>query len=117
FRVHDPAFGRSLAVKVLVERGEDDNKLKSRFLEEARIMGRLQHPGIPPVHHLGEMADGRPFYAMKLIKGKTLAELLRDQRATPDPLPPCPSPPADLSVAKHDVEGAGGGGRRFSGPG
>ena len=45
--------------------------------DEARITGQLQHPGIPPVHDLGTLPDGRPFLAMKLIKGRTLAELLQ----------------------------------------
>ena len=41
-----------------------------RFVDEARITGQLQHPGIPPVHDLGTLPDGRPFLAMKLIKGE-----------------------------------------------
>ena len=48
-----------------------------RFVDEARITGQLQHPAIPPVHELGTLPDGRPFLAMKLIKGDTLADLLR----------------------------------------
>src|SRR5262249_21886773 len=55
---------------------------ESRFLEEARITSRLQHPGIPPVHEFGRLDDGRPFLAMKLIEGRTLHELLK-QRASP----------------------------------
>src|SRR5262249_41448568 len=47
------------------------------FLEEAQVCGQLQHPGVPPVHELGTLPDGRPFFAMKLVKGHTLAELLR----------------------------------------
>src|SRR5262249_22198278 len=49
-----------------------------RFLNEARITGQLQHPGIPPVHEVGELPDGRPFLVMKLIKGRTLADILAD---------------------------------------
>jgi tetratricopeptide (TPR) repeat protein len=45
-------------------------------------MGQLQHPGIPPVHDLGQLPDGRPFLAMKLIEGQTLAQLLREHRAS-----------------------------------
>ena len=53
-----------------------------RFVDEARIAGQLQHPGIPPIHDLGTLPDGRPFLAMKLIKGRTLDDLLAER---PDP--------------------------------
>jgi serine/threonine-protein kinase len=79
-KARDRDLGRDLAVKVLADPRRAD--LAWRFLEEARITGQLQHPGIPPVHELSTLPDGRPFFAMKLIKGRTLAELLRDR---PDP--------------------------------
>src|SRR5262249_53888684 len=50
----------------------------ARFVGEARITARLQHPGIPPVHHVGELPEGRPFLVMKLIAGQTLDVLLRE---------------------------------------
>jgi serine/threonine protein kinase len=53
-----------------------------RFLSEARITGQLQHPGMPAVHQVGTFADGRPFLAMKLIKGNTLEDILK-QRTDP----------------------------------
>src|SRR5262249_44421712 len=43
---------------------------------EARVTGQLQHPGIPAVHQVGTLSDGRPFLVMKLIKGSTLAAIL-----------------------------------------
>src|SRR5262249_44794855 len=46
---------------------------------EARVTGRLQHPAIPPAHDLGELADGSPFLVMKLVRGRTLTELLADR--------------------------------------
>ena len=55
-----------------------------RFVEEARITGQLQHPGILPVHELGTLPDGRPFLAMKLVKGRTLADLLDGPDAAAD---------------------------------
>jgi serine/threonine-protein kinase len=79
-RAFDPELGRSLAVKVLLDRHRGDPALTRRFLEEARVCGQLQHPGVPPVHDLGELPDGRPFFAMKLVRGHTLAELLRRRR-------------------------------------
>ena len=54
-----------------------------RFVEEAQIGGQLQHPGIVPIYELGTFADLRPFFAMKLVKGHTLAQLL-DARDGPD---------------------------------
>jgi serine/threonine protein kinase len=79
WRARDQLFHRSLAVKVLAEQHKDNGDLPRRFVEEAQLMGQLQHPGIPPVHDLGELPDGRPYFAMKLIKGKTLATLLKER--------------------------------------
>jgi serine/threonine-protein kinase len=87
FRARDPAFGRSLAVKVLKEKFRDRPELAARFLDEAQITGQLQHPGIPPVHEIGRLPDGRPFLAMKLIKGRRVAELLAERRDPSDGLP------------------------------
>src|SRR2546430_5934251 len=79
-RVIDLDVQRPLAVKVLLRQYE--RTAADRFLEEARITGQLQHPGVPPVHEIGRLEDGRPFFSMKLIEGRTLSELLRD-RPTP----------------------------------
>lgn len=65
-----------MAIKVLQDRFEAAGPTARRFVEEARITGRLQHPGIPPVHELAALPDGRPVMVMKLIKGRTLAEQL-----------------------------------------
>jgi serine/threonine-protein kinase len=72
----DPDLGRDLAVKVLLEAHRDRPELVRRFVEEAQIAGQLQHPGIAPVYELGQFADLRPFFTMKLVKGRTLAEVL-----------------------------------------
>ena len=55
---------------MLQDRFGPDSGTARRFADEARITGQLQHPGIPPVHDLGTLPDGRPFLAMKLIKGE-----------------------------------------------
>src|SRR5262249_49499321 len=60
---------------------------ESRFLDEARITARLPHLGIPPVHEVGRLDDGRPFLAMKLIEGRTLHELLKQRASPADELP------------------------------
>jgi eukaryotic-like serine/threonine-protein kinase len=75
-RGHDPELGRELAVKVILPAHRDNPNLVRRFVGEARLAGQLQHPGIMPVYDLGQLADGRPFFTMKLIQGRTLADLL-----------------------------------------
>jgi tRNA A-37 threonylcarbamoyl transferase component Bud32 len=75
-RATDAAFAREVAVKILLDKYAPDSAAACRFHDEARITGQLQHPGIPPVFDLGAFADGRPFLAMKLIKGDTLESLL-----------------------------------------
>src|SRR5262245_49578646 len=68
YRGRDPDLDRELAVKVLLAKAEGppDPELVERFLAEARVTGQLQHPGVPPVHEVGRLPDGRPFFAMKL---------------------------------------------------
>src|SRR5262245_37802568 len=75
YRSADSVLGREVAVKVLQGRYGPESGAARRFAEEARITGQLQHPGIPPVHDLGTLPDGRPFLAMKLIRGQTLEAL------------------------------------------
>jgi WD40 repeat protein len=82
YRARDLALGRDVAVKLLADRYPLDSPAAQRFLGEARITGQLQHPGIPAVHQVGRLPDGRPFLAMKLIKGCTLEAVLKDR---PDP--------------------------------
>jgi serine/threonine-protein kinase len=75
-RGHDPELGRELAVKVILPAHRNNPNAVRRFVGEARLAGQLQHPGIVPVYDVGRLADGRPFFAMKLIEGRTLAEML-----------------------------------------
>jgi serine/threonine protein kinase len=70
------------ALKMVTEQGLSVAEAARRLVAEARITGQLQHPGIPAVHELGTLPDGRPFLAMKLVRGQTLDELLK---ARPDP--------------------------------
>jgi tetratricopeptide (TPR) repeat protein len=79
YRAIDVELQRPVAVKILKEQYAAGSVTAERFLEEARITGQLQHPGIPAVHRVGTLEDGRPFLAMKLIRGRTLAELIHDQ--------------------------------------
>ncbi len=79
YRARDVALDRDVAVKLLSDRYTAGSPAALRFLSEARITGQLQHPGIPAVHQVGTLADGRPFLAMKLIKGSTLEVLLQER--------------------------------------
>jgi WD40 repeat protein len=76
-RARDLALNREVAVKILQEKFAPGSATAARFVEEARITAQLQHPGIPAVYQVGALADGRPFLAMKLIKGETLESLLK----------------------------------------
>jgi serine/threonine protein kinase/tetratricopeptide (TPR) repeat protein len=88
---HDGEIGRDVALKELrPERGCRPG-LVERFVEEARITGKLEHPGIVPVYELAHRADGQPFYTMRFISGRTLNEAVaayheRRKRAEAGPL-------------------------------
>jgi serine/threonine-protein kinase len=84
---YDPELGRELAVKVILPAHRNNPELVHRFVGEARLAGQLQHPGIVPVYDVGQLADGRPFFAMKLIQGRTLAELLAERAEASHDLP------------------------------
>jgi eukaryotic-like serine/threonine-protein kinase len=76
--VHDNALGRQVALKELRPEQADDTYLRMRFLREAQITGQLEHPGIVPVYELARWpADERPYYTMRLIRGRTLTESAR----------------------------------------
>jgi serine/threonine protein kinase len=73
YRVRDLALGRDVAMKVLS--GAADPASLARIENEARILARLEHPGIVPVHDVGTLPDGRLFYVMKLVQGLRLDAL------------------------------------------
>ena len=76
-RAHDRELGRDVAIKELISR----NRLsEARFLREALITARLEHPGIVPIHEAGRWPDGTPFYAMKLVSGHPLRDLIAERK-------------------------------------
>src|SRR6516225_1889014 len=77
-RGRDVDLGRDLAVKVLLEKHAHRPEVARRFIEEAQIGGQLQHPGVVPVYDIGRFGD-LPYFTMKLVKGQTLAALLKDR--------------------------------------
>ncbi len=72
----DAELNREVALKQILPKHADDPGSRRRFLIEAEITGGLEHPGIVPVYGLGTYADGRPFYAMRFIKGDSLKEAI-----------------------------------------
>ncbi len=72
--VHDEQVGREVALKELFEGATPE--LEQRFHREAQITGQLEHPGIVPVHEIGQRPDGTQYYTMKLVRGRTLAEAI-----------------------------------------
>jgi WD40 repeat protein len=79
----DQRLGREVAIKELFEPYGDR---QSRFLREALVTARLQHPSIVPVYDAGYWSNGAPFYAMKLVSGRNLAELMDGARSMADRL-------------------------------
>lgn len=77
FVAHDEELGRKVALKQIRDEYADHPDSRARFLLEAEITGGLEHPGIVPVYGLGCYADGRPFYAMRFIRGESLREALQ----------------------------------------
>jgi serine/threonine protein kinase len=77
----DNDLRREVAIKFMLD--EKDPKKKARFIEEAQITGQLEHPNIVPIHELGVDARMRMFFTMKLVHGRSLAQILDDLRAAP----------------------------------
>jgi tRNA A-37 threonylcarbamoyl transferase component Bud32 len=77
FVAEDIQVHREVALKVIQGQYADDATSRDRFVLEAEITGRLEHPGVVPVYGIGTDAEGRPFYAMRLIQGETLREAVR----------------------------------------
>ena len=72
----DETLGRDIAIKQLKGPLGTTPESQARFLNEAKLTSRLQHPGVVPVYDLGQGEDGLPYYAMKLVEGETLRELI-----------------------------------------
>jgi len=77
FRVRDKSLDRDVALKVL-RLPDTATDVSQRLLKEAHILADLEHPGIVPVHDIGELPDGRVFYVMKLVRGRRLDEFARE---------------------------------------
>src|SRR6185312_8185115 len=74
FRAHDRRLARPVAVKQLIAGGAEAAR---RFIREALITARLQHPAIVPIYEAGRWPSGEPFYAMKLVSGRSLDQVIK----------------------------------------
>ena len=76
FVAYDNELSREVALKEIKPERSDDPESRGRFIREAEVTGSLEHPGIVPVYGLGAYPDGRPFYAMRFVRGKSLKEAI-----------------------------------------
>ncbi len=85
FRVWDEDLDRPVALKLLHERyidaksplrASDKSRARARFIDEARLTAQLDHPNIVPLHDFGITGNGRPYFTMKFVKGRTLTEIM-----------------------------------------
>lgn len=81
YRARQMDLDREVALKLLTPQAGEDPEFAARFAREAKVLGRLAHPNIVPVYGIGVSEDGLPFYSMKLVKGRTLQEILTALRA------------------------------------
>jgi len=87
----DDHIKREIAIKELLSSNSKNSRMIIRFLREARITGRLEHPSIVPVYEIGKRTDGTFYYAMKLVKGKTLDAAIKE----------CKTPEERLKLLPH----------------
>jgi len=85
YAAEDEKLERRVALKVLDVPGTDGD-LANRLMREARVLARLEHPGIVPVHDVGTLADGRVFYTMKFVEGQRLDKFIEGVESVQDRL-------------------------------
>jgi serine/threonine protein kinase len=85
YAAEDEKLERRVALKVLDVPGTDGD-LPNRLMREARVLARLEHPGIVPVHDVGTLADGRAFYTMKFVEGQRLDKFIEGVESVQDRL-------------------------------
>ncbi len=77
-RILDRDLNRTLVMKIIHHDLLHRTDIIARFIDEAQATAQLQHPGVVPVHELGRLADGRLYFTMKEIQGRTLLEVIRE---------------------------------------
>lgn len=78
---YDETIGRRVAIKELLDsynlQDPASTEVVNTFVHEAKITGKLEHPGVVPVYELGKRTDGQPYYVMRYVKGETLERSLK----------------------------------------
>src|SRR5215831_11678593 len=74
----DKRLDRPIALKELLS---TEQQGEARFFREALVTARLQHPAIVPIYDVGRWTDGKPFYAMKMVSGRSLSQLIKERPA------------------------------------
>jgi tetratricopeptide (TPR) repeat protein len=82
----DDKLGRQVALKEIRPDRPDSHTVRQRFLTEAEITGQLEHPGIVPIYALDQDEQGKPYYVMRFVQGRTLADAIAAYHAQPNPL-------------------------------
>ena len=80
---YDQYLKREVAIKELHPDVAEDESIVRRFIGEAEITAQLEHPGVVPIHRLGQGGDGLPYYTMKMIKGDTLQDAIKAYHRKP----------------------------------
>jgi tRNA A-37 threonylcarbamoyl transferase component Bud32 len=83
FRARHAVIGREVAIKILHEKYSSDPDAVARFVAEAQAVNRVSHPGIVEIFDFGELANGRRYCVMELVRGTTLRDVLRDRGRLP----------------------------------
>jgi serine/threonine-protein kinase len=107
YRADDLELHRPVALKQLKERRADDPECQRRFLREAEVTARLQHPGIVPVYGLTHDDRGRPCYTMRFIEGQSLQQAIKEFHGRPPPSTG-PKQPGGSTASYSDGSGSDG---------
>ncbi len=78
FVAHDQELDREVALKKILDDDQISVDIRQRFIAEAKITGGLEHPGVVPVHGLGTLPNGQPYYVMRLIRGRSLEQTIHE---------------------------------------
>ncbi|HEV7282799.1 MAG TPA: protein kinase [Pirellulaceae bacterium] len=80
----DSLLNRKVAIKRLLPKHDRNSEVVRRFMKEARIGSRLQHPGTVPIHEVGTSSDGRPYFVMGLVRGGESLDRILGRRESPE---------------------------------